>query len=483
MIITDMIATAFARAPWILTFGTLAMVAAIVFTFAVPLVVALRSDPRSHGTARWARGRRELKQLLGGPGPVLGRRQGELLMYQGVSPLLTSAPSRSGKGAGSIIPTLLLPDFKRSVIVIDPKGEAARSTWLARQEIGPVYTFDPFGICPGVGDVARINPLHDLAGRVEDAMGLAEALCPDDEAGNSHFTSTARTLLRAILLFVAEQNEGRRNLPEVRRLVTGNSQQVADLLKDMSGHVLRAVCGPANSQLARDPREGASVWSTAGRATEWLDAPAVADALTANDIDFAALKEGNDGPATVYLVVPPDKLAAFSALLRLVTTHVVGSHAKTPTPGRHGSTLLIVDEAAALGRLQALETAVAVMAGYGLQVWLIFQDFAQLRAVYRERGDCIIANCGVAQIFSVTDPETAKTTSDLLGSGTHEYTPEGGGKTKSRQRVARPLLTADEVLREGRIIIRPRGDYPTRATKVEWWRDRQFSARGINERA
>lgn len=479
MILTDMIATAFSRAPWIFTMGVAALALALVFVLAVPFAVALRGTPRSHGTARWARGPREMRQLRGGPGPVLGRRKnGELLTYQGVAPILTVAPSRSGKGSGSIIPTLL-SDLQKCVIVIDPKGEAARCTWRARQEIGPVYTFDPFGICPGAGDRARINPLHDLAGRVEDAMALAEAICPDDEGGNSHFSSTARTLIRAILLWVAEKDG---NLPEARRLLTGNADQVAALLKDMSDHPLQAISGPAKSQLARDPREGAAVWSTAGRATEWLDAPAVADGLSASDIDFAAIKDGSDGPATVYIVVPPTMLAAFSALLRLIVTHVIASHARTPTPGPRGSTLLIVDEAAALGRLQSLEMAVAVMPGYGLQPWLIFQDFAQLRAVYQEKCDSIVANAGVVQIFAVTDPETAKKTSDLLGSATLEYMPEGGSKGKARQRVARPLLMPEEVLREPHIILRPRGDYPTRARKIEWWRDRQFSARGVNER-
>src|SRR3546814_13216040 len=58
--------------------------------------------------------------------------------------LLTMAPTRSGKGVGTIIPNLLTID--RSVICIDPKGENARVTARTRATKGKVWCLDPFGV-------------------------------------------------------------------------------------------------------------------------------------------------------------------------------------------------------------------------------------------------------------------------------------------------------------------------------------------------
>ena len=79
-------------------------------------------------------------------GLLIGRdiKTGKLLRYDGPAHLLTMAPTRTGKGVGTIIPNLLTAD--RSVICIDPKGENARIAGRARHRFGPVYVLDPFGV-------------------------------------------------------------------------------------------------------------------------------------------------------------------------------------------------------------------------------------------------------------------------------------------------------------------------------------------------
>ncbi|MBR7559814.1 type IV secretory system conjugative DNA transfer family protein, partial [Mycobacterium tuberculosis] len=79
-------------------------------------------------------------------GLLIGRdgKTGKLLRYDGPAHLLTMAPTRTGKGVGTIIPNLLTAD--RSVICIDPKGENAKIAGRARQQFGPVHVLDPFGV-------------------------------------------------------------------------------------------------------------------------------------------------------------------------------------------------------------------------------------------------------------------------------------------------------------------------------------------------
>ena len=118
--------------------------------------------------------RREPNSLAIGWTP--GDKPGEwpLLYYSGPGHLLTIAPTRSGKGVGSIVPNLLMAD--RSVFVIDPKGENAKITARQRRAFGPVFILDPFEVSGQAG--AAFNPLALMSAEsldlAEDAATLAE---------------------------------------------------------------------------------------------------------------------------------------------------------------------------------------------------------------------------------------------------------------------------------------------------------------------
>jgi hypothetical protein len=116
-----------------------------------------------------------------GEGLLIGRDAdtGRLLRYDGPAHLITLAPTRAGKGVGTIVPNLLTAN--RSVLVIDPKGENARITAQARRKFGAVHVLDPFGVTGLPG--AAYNPLDrltpDSLDLGEDAAALAEALVMD----------------------------------------------------------------------------------------------------------------------------------------------------------------------------------------------------------------------------------------------------------------------------------------------------------------
>jgi len=87
----------------------------------------------TYGSARWAE-MREVRRagLLGRDGVVLGRWRERYLRHDGPEHVLCFAPTRSGKGVGLVIPTLLTwPD---SAIVHDIKGEnwTLTTAWRAR---------------------------------------------------------------------------------------------------------------------------------------------------------------------------------------------------------------------------------------------------------------------------------------------------------------------------------------------------------------
>jgi len=156
---------------------TLLVLAALAFRFITnPLIIHFGDmDGKTHGSARFAT-KKEVAPLTRADTGLLIGRDGlskKLLRYDGPAHLLTMAPTRTGKGVGTIIPNLLTAD--RSVICIDPKGENARIAGRARQQFGPVHILDPFGVTGQRS--AAFNPLDmlDPAGLdvAEDASTLA----------------------------------------------------------------------------------------------------------------------------------------------------------------------------------------------------------------------------------------------------------------------------------------------------------------------
>src|SRR3546814_6781340 len=82
-----------------------------------------RSDVFSSDlSARWAR-RREIERagLHRDAGVFLGRLEGQYLRHDGPEHVMAFAPTRSGKGVGLVVPTLL--SWTGSAAIHDIKGE------------------------------------------------------------------------------------------------------------------------------------------------------------------------------------------------------------------------------------------------------------------------------------------------------------------------------------------------------------------------
>lgn len=450
-----------------------------------------------HGSARWAN-EREVRASLGGPeGLIVGRENrkgGQLLRYGGEQHLITIAPTRSGKGVGAIIPNLLTA--RRSILCIDPKGENARVAVQARLRIGPVAVLDPFG-ASGVASAA-FNPLdglnEDSPELAEDAALLADALVydPPGQGGEAHWNEEAKALIAGLILYVVcHEGPEVRNLITVRELLTGPPDAFATLLSIMQkstcagGLVARA----ANRQLGKAGREAAGVLSSAQRHTHFLDSRRIAAVLERSDFRFEDLKAG---ACTVFLVLPPERLNTHSRWLRLLVAQAIAALARSSArPDK--PVLLLLDEFAALGRLEPLEQAFGLMAGYGLQLWPILQDLHQLWSVYGERAGTFLSNAGLIQVFNVGDVETASWVSKSIGSMTMAYQTAGTSVSKgpgpflfsqttnststADHLTRRELLTPDEVMRldSSLEILLRQGQAPVAAQKVRYYVDREFA--------
>ncbi|EHS51715.1 TRAG family protein, partial [Rhizobium sp. PDO1-076] len=419
-------------------------------------------------------------------GLLIGRdsKTGKLFRYEGPAHLLTMAPTRTGKGVGTIIPNLLTAD--RSVICIDPKGENARIAGRAREKFGAVHILDPFGVTRRPS--AAFNPLDALdpygIDVAEDASTLADALVFDEPgmAGEAHWNEEAKALIAGLILkIVAVETHGRRHLGTLREYLTLAPDSFAALLKRMQGStdINGLIARAANRHLGKSDREAAGVLSAAQRHTHFLDSPRMTTVLGRSDFTFADLKTRN---ATVFLVLPPDRLSAYSRWLRLLVTQSLTDMARDPARPAM-PVLYLLDEFAALGHLAPVERAMGLMAGYGVQLWLILQDVHQLRSTYGQRAGTFLSNAGVLQIFGVNDHDSARLVSDLLGQETVVFQTmaraldsEKSGISYSQHHTARPLLTPDEVrnLPQNLELLFLAGQRPITAAKLAYYADPEF---------
>jgi len=371
-------------------------------------------------------------------GLLLGRRDGRLVGWKDDRHVMTIAGSRAGKGVSLIIPNLLL--YEGSALVIDPKGENARITARRRgtgaEGLGQnVYVLDPFGVS-GVPS-SSFNPLGELdtdsADLIEDAGMFAEALITHPDRGERHWTESAQALLRALILAVAgDEDPARRNLITVRNLLMLTDEKIRDLqfmhppslgkleAQDALIQILMAedvkpygyICvGIAEQLKAMGDNERGSVLSSARTQTQWLDSDKIHDVLTKSDFSLADLKRKR---TTIYLCLPAARMATHARWLRLMI--LLSLSVMERTPGKPElPVLFVLDEFPALGHMQAIETAAGLMAGFGVKLWVILQNFGQLKQHYDKSWETFIANCGVITAFGVSDSESLKVLSDMLG--------------------------------------------------------------------
>jgi type IV secretion system protein VirD4 len=218
--------------------------------------------------------------------------------------------------------------------------------------------------------------------------------------------------------------------------------------------------------------------------SHFLDSPRLRQVLTRSDFRFSELKHGL---VSVFLVLPPDRLDTYARWLRLLLAQAIQEIARDPTMPPE-PVLFLLDEFAALGHLSAIEHAMGLMAGYGLQLWPILQDLNQLESLYGRKAGTFLANAGVLQAFNVNDLATARWLSELIGDATIAYETESYASsrqgftgsvshTTAGHLAARRLLLPDEVLRlhPELMLLRLQGRRPILASKLRYHQDPEFA--------
>ncbi|EBB7773082.1 conjugal transfer protein TraG [Salmonella enterica subsp. enterica serovar Tennessee] len=449
----------------------------------------------TYGSARWANAHDIRKAGLTQPeGVFLGQHDRQYLRHEGPEHVLTFAPTRSGKGVGLVVPTLL--SWPASAVIHDIKGENWQITAGWRSRFSHCLLFNPTD-----AKSAAYNPLLEVrrgAHEVRDVQNIADILVDPEGAleKRNHWEKTSHALLVGAILHVLYAGEDK-TLRGVANFLSDPASPFELTLHRMmtTPHLGEGphpvVASAAREVLNKSDNERSGVLSTAMSFLGLYRDPTVAEVTSRCDWRIADLIAA-EHPVSLYLVVPPSDISRTKPLIRLILNQI-GRRLTESLDGSDGierrhKLLLMLDEFPALGRLDFFETALAFMAGYGIRSFLIAQSLNQIDKAYGQNHS-ILDNCHVRVTFATNDERTAKRISETLGTATelraqrnyagHRLAPWLGHLMVSRQETARPLLTPGEVMQlpPDDAVVMVSSMAPIKARKLRYYADANFKQR------
>ena len=408
-------------------------VAMIPMGGAIAVARRFRRKPPAFGADAWAGPDDVRRAKLIDPkgeitGRVLGRFGGKYLTYAGVEHAIIVGASRSGKGAGHVVPTLVA--WPQSVFVYDRKGELWHITADHRKRFSHVFYFAPtdpatvrwnplFEVRKGVMEIADIQ---NVVGILVDPLGR--------KAGDLNFWDQSATdFFTAVILHVLySEPDQKKNLAQVRRLLinieptlhammnTAHRRRpdlrAADgLARDEKGEPIPEVHPEillgAKALSTMDERVKSNVLATCRASLSlWAD-PLVEYATSWSDFSIGDLV-CSEAPVSFYLITPQAHADRLAFLVRVFARQTINSlmeseHVDSRGRKKRHRLLLMLDEFPKLGALPFLENAMGEMAGYGLTAHLICQSFNDVFSKYGDKTP-LFDNMHITAAFATSEP-------------------------------------------------------------------------------
>ena len=435
----------------------------------------------------------------------------EYLKHAGPEHILAFAPTRSGKGVGLVIPSLL--GWEGSAVIFDIKGENWDRTAGYRVAAGHVC----FRFAPVEEHSARFNPLAEVRigtlREVSDAQNIAEMLCRSgkESSHDEHWIKSATSLITGLILhlcYVAKRKNRFATLAELSNALTplmsdltmpldleGMDEQQVNVAREYFSQIMRTphvestsywhlrdgqktlvhpvVLEKMQEMLNREDKEFSGVLSTAKTTLILYSDPLVQRSIEESDFTINDLKHFKY-PVSLYLVVPPSDIERLKPLLRLIFTMAVNRLTEELEEVRNSRIkqalkkdekfrprpdhrlLLLIDEFPSLGKMPIFETAFAYIAGYGIKAYLITQDIEQIKDAYGNH-ESIISNCHIRIAYAPNKTETAEALSKMAGTTTilraavsysgSRSSPLATNVSTNVDHISRPLITIDELMR------------------------------------
>ncbi len=469
---------------------------------ALPVILKLRpKKPSLYGDARFAT-QKEIKQagLLATKGIIVGKQSRLLgfsknyLQFAGQQHVLMSAPTRSGKGVGVVIPNLLC--WHDSVVVLDIKHENWDITSGFRQAHGQQCFL--LNLAPRNHKSHCWNPLYyisdDPSFRINDIQKIAQMLFPNIDNESPVWQASSRSLWLGLVLYLIETPPLPVTMGEVLRLLTKGDENLAEQVNQrMSSEHAGAVplsnqCFLAiNEYLDTPDRTRGSIRKSFTSALELFYNPVIDAVTSSNDFDLREIRQKR---MSIYVGVTPDDLQRLSPLINLFFQQLIDLNTRElpeQNPLLKHQVLLLMDEFAAIGKVNILSRGISYVAGYGLRLLTIIQSPAQLREIYGHDGaETLVENHALQIVFAPKNPKVAREISEGLGNTTIKNRSRGrqlSGKGSRSENVSdhnRALMLPQEIMQMGteKQILLLENCPPIKCHKIRWYQDKALISRG-----
>lgn len=472
----------------------------LVILLVVLAAVFIKPKRELHGSARFALDGEISKiglldKKYKEPDILVGQYKGQYLRWAGKQFAFLAAPTRSGKGVGIVIPNCL--HYRDSLVVFDPKLENFKITSGFRAAHGhEVFLFNPstkdfksHGWNP-LSYVSR-DPVFSTGG----AFNIANILysTSSNESGNSRFfNEMAQKLFVGLCLYLIETEKETKVVPSLAAMLKlstpNNGMALGDWIKE---EVLRPDLSPEckNNLLSFAGNSGqtASGILSSFLAPLSVFSDPIVSAITSKD-DFD-LRDVRKKKMSIYIGILPNDIAKFARLINLFFSQLISENTQElpeNNPDLKYQCLLLIDEFAALGKVDIIEKGVAYIAGYNIRILAIFQSMSQLNSLYSKDGARTLSTNFECQIiYPPRDNEDAKEYSEIIGYETYKsksFSKAQGGignKSHSISDQKRPVLLPQEVktLPTTDCIVCLTGIQPIYAKKIIYYEDPVFQAR------
>lgn len=532
--------------------GTICAVIAVFTWLSISIIRSRGFNKNEHlyGTARWGT-KKDLKKfgLCEDHGVVLAQqydaqteaiinkkgnfglkmiKPSKLICHAGTSHTLVIAPTRSGKGVGTVVPTLC--SYTESVIVFDPKGELYNMTAGYRQKFSRVIKFSPVQM-----ETACFNPLEEVE-LDENAFRdigtiLTNIFQKGEKGGDSNsdfFDNNARDLLTGVIFHVLSAvNESGRPLYKkedqciagVLRIFAraasgtdeeGNPLPAGEALLDeminskhidkngeVSDYIHGIVLDVAMSAKQQHEKVRSDIMQTVQSKLNLFRDPFIRHVTSHSDFKLSDFYESKE-PISLYLTLPFGDVDRIMPVFQLIIDFIVRRFSSGELRAGEKEKVLkhpilfMIDEFPVLGNMKFLATSLGILAGYGLRFYLVVQAYQQLVKIYGQE-NTFIDNCRYILIYAPNNPQDAEKFSKMIGkkSVAKENLSVSGSRyavalnnlNTSSQEIAVDLINPDELMKmpyEDCIIL-GHNMPPYMGKKNIFYADERFSWKVFNE--
>lgn len=504
--------------------GGICSILAIIVALIISMIRSyLQKSVNLYGTARWGT-KKDLKKygFLQKHGMVCGQladakidvdvsggstrlttiKPSDLICHNGKTNTLLVAPTRTGKGVSVIIPSLL--SWMGSVIVFDPKGENWNLTSAWRRQWTHTLKFSPLS-----RDTIKFNPLDEIqdndfayanANQIADILYTSEAKSSD--GASEFFNQTAKDLTTGVILHVRFSPKYKeKNLAQVLHCMSIVSDEIEEggddpleaLIQEMcttdhGSETLNTMIKASANRLTKNPKERASVVSTAFSKLSIFEDPLLANATSTSDFKISDFIE-SEKPISLYLTVPFAHIDRVSLVFRLLINFMLRKFSEGETQFGEiklkNHLVFFLDEFPVLGAFPFIAKVMGILAGYGVTFLIVCQAINQIVDLYGQNHP-FLDHCKTVIVYAPAKIEDAEMFTKSIGqeSVVHDNLSSSGRKmsialdnvSQGSQEVARNLMNADELMKlpANECLILNQGMPPYIAKKISYYTDKRF---------